>query len=574
MSLQKSFLTVFLAILFFALPTRGQTVVFGDEATHFYEFTVATRPVAPPVGWVIVVTDGLTGADCTVGAGASRALCRWTGAVWEPLGGGGGVTGAGTINYLPKFTAATVLGDSLLTDDATTLTYTGTGGIHALGFYSDDPHTSEVDFTVGGSGYNGLTGFTFKEQGPSAIQAAGYNIHHTAWGTEPTAAALELISIPAANISTTSWMYLFGTTPAALFVTKAAGGDPAANNCVKWLAGGGVGDAGAACGGAPSLDQVTGSAAQATANETGTGKEWTYNGVETANLTYPIVFQNTNGSNNTSGALGINTAGAGNKQVPLIINEVTSGGNLAEFWTGGSFTNGVFAAGGGNRAFSFTAPGEGTATSAWAASNFHAGTGNTDTSVVYKGGFDTNSTAGHIVGSGTFRGADETGATGVNGGGAATLRGGDAATSNASGAGGNVTIRTGREYGIVAAHNQNGKLEIIQTFFTTGTATVGSLACVTADLTVATCSSAANNLFAIGIIKAVTGTAVDVQTAGVTTGLAASAAFAAGHFVCADTATDAGKLLDSATVCPVGTGWGVVLHSETTTTPEFLMSRY
>jgi hypothetical protein len=42
-------------------------------------------------------------------------------------------------------------------------------------------------------------------------------------------------------------MSLFGSSPAALLVTKAAGADPTTNNCVKWLAGGGVGDAGAAC---------------------------------------------------------------------------------------------------------------------------------------------------------------------------------------------------------------------------------------------------------------------------------------------------------------------------------------
>ena len=42
---------------------------------------------------------------------------------------------------------------------------------------------------------------------------------------------------------------LFGSSPAALLVTKAAGADPTTNNCVKWVAGGGVGDAGAACGG-------------------------------------------------------------------------------------------------------------------------------------------------------------------------------------------------------------------------------------------------------------------------------------------------------------------------------------
>jgi len=42
---------------------------------------------------------------------------------------------------------------------------------------------------------------------------------------------------------------LFGSSPAALLVTKAAGADPTTNNCVKWVAGGKLDDAGAACGG-------------------------------------------------------------------------------------------------------------------------------------------------------------------------------------------------------------------------------------------------------------------------------------------------------------------------------------
>jgi len=41
---------------------------------------------------------------------------------------------------------------------------------------------------------------------------------------------------------------LFGTSPGTKAVTTALAGDPAADNCVKWLAGGKVGDAGAACG--------------------------------------------------------------------------------------------------------------------------------------------------------------------------------------------------------------------------------------------------------------------------------------------------------------------------------------
>ncbi len=43
-------------------------------------------------------------------------------------GGGSGTITAGTTNRIPKYTASTTIGNSLLADDGTTLTYTGTGG--------------------------------------------------------------------------------------------------------------------------------------------------------------------------------------------------------------------------------------------------------------------------------------------------------------------------------------------------------------------------------------------------------------------------------------------------------------
>ncbi len=39
-------------------------------------------------------------------------------------GGGGGITGSGTINYIPKFTGASAIGNSSITDDGTTITTT------------------------------------------------------------------------------------------------------------------------------------------------------------------------------------------------------------------------------------------------------------------------------------------------------------------------------------------------------------------------------------------------------------------------------------------------------------------
>lgn len=46
---------------------------------------------------------------------------------------GAGTVGPGTINTIAKFTGSTTVDDSLLTDDGTTLTYSGTGGFSATG---------------------------------------------------------------------------------------------------------------------------------------------------------------------------------------------------------------------------------------------------------------------------------------------------------------------------------------------------------------------------------------------------------------------------------------------------------
>jgi len=105
------------------------------------------------------------------------------------------------------------------------------------------------------------------------------------------------------------------------------------------------------------LSAITGSAAQATATETATGHEWTYAGVETGNLTYPLVFQDTGSGSNTSGVLGLQTV-TGTAMVPLIINEATASGDFADFWSGAAgFTSGVFSTTSGTKEFSFTAAG-------------------------------------------------------------------------------------------------------------------------------------------------------------------------------------------------------------------------
>jgi hypothetical protein len=65
-------------------------------------------------------------------------------------------------------------------------------------------------------------------------------------------------------------------------------------------------------------------------------------GTVTANLSSPAVFQNTNSSNNnTSITMGITSPGTSTGQTTLNINGATTGGDLTDWGTGGTWTNGV-----------------------------------------------------------------------------------------------------------------------------------------------------------------------------------------------------------------------------------------
>jgi hypothetical protein len=106
-------------------------------------------------------------------------------------------------------------------------------------------------------------------------------------------------------------------------------------------------------GASPPLSSVTGASAQATGTETAAGHNYTFAGVETANLTYPFVIQNTSSSGGTSGALLVNAAGSGANQAGLTVNSVSNSGTNPVFqvYEGGSVSNGVFTAS-GNTLFS------------------------------------------------------------------------------------------------------------------------------------------------------------------------------------------------------------------------------
>lgn len=87
---------------------------------------------------------------------------------------------------------------------------------------------------------------------------------------------------------------------------------------------------------------LTGAAAAGTITEGGSTFSVTRAGVSAANLTAPWVFQNTNSTNNnTSITLGITSPGTSTGQTTLNINGATTGGDLTDWGTGGTWASGV-----------------------------------------------------------------------------------------------------------------------------------------------------------------------------------------------------------------------------------------
>ena len=147
----------------------------------------------------------------TTFTGTGSVAAVWTGYISRP----GGAVGPATANQVAYFTGTDTVGGD------TGLTY--------------DPATG---LTIGGTGLGNITPAAL----PGAPVAGNFGIlagsPDTFWFFNDTAVQYAL----------TKPVDLYGSSPAALLVTKAAGADPTTDNCVKWLAGGGVGDAGAACG--------------------------------------------------------------------------------------------------------------------------------------------------------------------------------------------------------------------------------------------------------------------------------------------------------------------------------------
>jgi hypothetical protein len=434
--------------------------------------------------------------------------------------------------------------------------------VTAPAFVSSDTHNTNQSFVWGVGGAYAVVASTIQDQAPSSIQAAGYN--EVRPGNEPTAASLLIYGNPTAHVTTKS--FLPGATAGDIAYFNGSAWAKFAGNTVgtKYLsetAAGVLGWGSGGAGGSPSLDLVTGAAALATATEVGAGDIYTYNGVETAALTYPFVIQNTSASNNTSGALIINTAGAGTGQVPLVINETTAAGNFLNLVKGGTVTNGVLA--GGTSEFSVdkngnvTVNGDTTLTTGSVKGSVYEGSAST-VATYFIGGQDASSTGGITTGTALVRTGNETGATGANGTGALTLHAGDLTTNNAGGSVGATVIRAGRELAGVKTGPLPGFLVIAQEFIKGAQNTVGLLQCLSDDYTVTDCTVANTN--PIGINIGVNTNAVDVQTSGIVSVNFASATPSAGWYACSTTISGASyNIIVQAGACTAGQQVGIVV---------------
>ena len=289
-------------------------------------------------GTIAVVTNGNSATDCTVGGGSNLVTCQYNGSTWSQLvASSSGGTAFSAITGSTNTTAAMICstGCSIAvsgsgTNQSTSLTGTPSITINALtattingaafsGTFSGAPTFSgNIAFTgtptfsntlaLNTSGTSGgLTGtpsITVNALSATTINGAALSGTFTGTptfsgnvafsGTPTFSNTLALNTSGNAGTSTTAanltgctgsatgdicyynsgWTRLAGNASGTKFLQETSAG------AISWATGGS----------APSLDQVTGSAAQATGTETAAGHQYTFAGVETSNLDAPFTF--------------------------------------------------------------------------------------------------------------------------------------------------------------------------------------------------------------------------------------------------------------------------------------------
>jgi hypothetical protein len=285
----------------------------------------------------VIITNGANSSDCTTGSGSTAVLCYLNAGTWTALVSSGGNTTStsGTSGFYSKFNGANSIINGTCDSGITTAnTFTcsdSAGGAFGsnLSTTADGVHPSGFQL-AGNTTLSTLTVNTVTIFGPPSATP-------TAWSLQvPTA-------IPA-----TGSILACVTTSTNCLLAPATGANVIAlwtGTCSSSTFLRGDGACATAGGSAPSLDQVTGSAAQATATETAIGHGVTEAGVETTAATYPYIFRNTNATNTTTGAMVVDSAGAGNAQKTFVIEQETLAGDALEVCTGGSLVANVLTCG-------------------------------------------------------------------------------------------------------------------------------------------------------------------------------------------------------------------------------------
>lgn len=283
----------------------------------------------PTVGFTYFNLTSQTNRTCTV-----SVPCTWV----SGGGSGSGCVPGGSVGQLLSDSGAGTCSDSLATDDGTTLTYSGTGGIEATG----GPLTSASDGTH--AGLLALFGNTtvpasypsnsFGFVGPNSASYTSYFFRCPA--TAPSAAGVFLVAATGSNVSACSFSTLSGTgtviptTVSPTFTTPALGTPSAAvlTNATGLPYGAGITGKYGAC---TEVWGGSGTSFALTSGDDAISNNSCYNDSGVTRTITAVKCRSDNGSNTTT----VNpTFGAAGTGTTILSGALTCGSSLAYSSTG------------------------------------------------------------------------------------------------------------------------------------------------------------------------------------------------------------------------------------------------
>lgn len=251
-----------------AAPTFSASPVFSAAGlTNFPTLNQNTTGTAggltgSPAITVSSVTDsGLTSGNCV--QASTGGLLTTTGSACGAGGGGNTTSTSLTTGTIPVANGANSIINSLLTDNGTTLSYTGTGGVTAASYGTNGATPGSVSLTAGtgsipalpanSAGFaapvTGGTAYLFKPPATitagilhAAAPATGDGVNESALTSSAVSLTADVSgNLPNANLATQTANTVLGsltaTTPSGLAVPSCAG----AANALIWTSGTGFG---------------------------------------------------------------------------------------------------------------------------------------------------------------------------------------------------------------------------------------------------------------------------------------------------------------------------------------------